>query len=191
MSATCNDDPALLMEPVTAWRVWHATIVAKRWRLHSVLLPDVPVIWEPHQPLIARHVDTGDHTVNCSCGESPCIGDGVWSWGCGIYGLKRSLTAVLSDRAASSLPHAHHSVTIIGAVWLWGRIVEHAFGYRAQFGYPKAIYDCGLTADAGGPFGKLQQTTRGVREIADAYGIPIIATPLFHTDSVASLGGEA
>lgn len=29
---------------------------------------------------------------------------------------------------------------VIGAVYLWGRVIEHEIGYRAQFAYPKEIW---------------------------------------------------
>lgn len=29
---------------------------------------------------------------------------------------------------------------VVGEVWLWGRIVEHEAGYRAQFAYPKRLW---------------------------------------------------
>jgi hypothetical protein len=49
---------------------------------------------------------------------------------CGVY-------------AAKSLEQLRHlgyaGVGICGEVYLWGRVVEHSFGWRAQFAYPKAF----------------------------------------------------
>jgi hypothetical protein len=48
---------------------------------------------------------------------------------CGIYAMKEQ------ERV-----HYHEEREIIyGSVSLWGHIVEHEIGYRAQFGYPKEL----------------------------------------------------
>jgi hypothetical protein len=47
---------------------------------------------------------------------------------CGIYAVK-SLNSPLDLRKAH----------IYGEVYLWGKIIEHRYGYRAQFAYPKSF----------------------------------------------------
>jgi hypothetical protein len=48
---------------------------------------------------------------------------------CGIYAYKRSVPLEDSDK-----PY------VAGEVNMWGRVIEHADGYRAQFAYPKRLF---------------------------------------------------
>src|SRR5438876_12096058 len=99
--------------------VWTA-MQARRWRSH------------PGKPLAAgckaasRHAEVvrGTHDTP----QADCT--------CGVYATK-------------SFDHLHRTGYdlrgICGAVWLWGKVVEHKFGWRAQlllnFGYP-AVHAC-------------------------------------------------
>lgn len=184
---TETNEPVLLMEPVTAWRVWAAGIVGNQWRLFSPLRPD-GAMWEPHQPLEAQHdgLRITPYGWMCECRESPCNSYEDLSYGCGIYALKPSHATVLFDYAAKySAPRFFDNGTalIVGAVWLWGRIVEHACGYRAQYGYPKGVCDYGSDWHSRHEFLRVRhrheflRVRRAVPEIAGAYGIPIISRP--------------
>ena len=87
--------------------------------------------WHPGKPLAAgckaasRHAELvrGTHDTP----QAGCT--------CGVYATK-------------SFDHLHRTGYdlrgICGAVWLWGTVVEHKFGWRAQFAYPKSF--C-LTSD--------------------------------------------
>ena len=87
--------------------------------------------WHPGKPLAAgckaasRHAEVvrGTHDTP----QADCT--------CGVYATK-------------SFDHLHRTGYdlrgICGAVWLWGTVVEHKFGWRAQFAYPKSF--C-LTSD--------------------------------------------
>jgi len=87
--------------------------------------------WHPGKPLAAgckaasRHAEVvrGTHGTP----QADCT--------CGVYATK-------------SFDHLHRTGYdlrgICGAVWLWGTVVEHKFGWRAQFAYPKSF--C-LTSD--------------------------------------------
>lgn len=46
---------------------------------------------------------------------------------CGIY----------AHKTAEQLREVHPWTTIAGEVYLWGTVVEHRFGWRAEFAYPK------------------------------------------------------
>jgi hypothetical protein len=72
---------------------------------------------------------------------------------CGIYA-----TNDLRDPGPvwRSGPHyAHH---VIGAVALWGRVVEHEIGFRAQHARPVALLD-----------------GHGAQDVAERYGIPTVS----------------
>ena len=87
--------------------------------------------WHPGKPLAAgckaasRHAEVvrGTHDTP----QADCT--------CGVYATK-------------SFDHLHRTGYdlrgICGAVWLWGTVVEHKFGWRGQFAYPKSF--C-LTSD--------------------------------------------
>lgn len=66
------------------------------------------------------------------CTETICLGERC---SCGIYAYKNSTAQIISN-----------TCSVIGEVWLWGNVVEHELGYRAQFGYPKAFRDTGILA---------------------------------------------
>jgi hypothetical protein len=48
---------------------------------------------------------------------------------CGLYAFK----------SASALRALWGTTTVVGTVALWGRVVEHQWGYRAEFAYPQRI----------------------------------------------------
>ena len=53
--------------------------------------------------------------------------------GCGFYAFKTLVDLVewLEDRESS---------IVLGEVYLWGKIVDCQYGYRAQYAYPKGFY---------------------------------------------------
>ena len=95
-------------------------------------------IWQPYQQLEAEHhpnVNSIEEKAPVPCQSSPCK---AWSpgiyYGCGIYGVKTAafLKQHLRDRLFDDS-------AVVGQVYLWGRIIEHERGYRAQYAYPKCI----------------------------------------------------
>ena len=97
-------------EPIIAWRDW------------SFLYPNYLLdrgkfqAWEPRVRYEAR----------CRANEEHLAPD--LSCSCGIYAYN-SREGVIND-----FPRE-----IIGQVYLWGRVIEHEHGYRAQFAYPKSL----------------------------------------------------
>ena len=97
-------------EPIIAWREW------------SFLYPNYLLdrgkfqAWEPRVRYEAR----------CRANEEHLAPD--LSCSCGIYAYN-SREGVIND-----FPRE-----IIGQVYLWGRVIEHEHGYRAQFAYPKSL----------------------------------------------------
>jgi len=96
---------------------------------------------------------------------SPIVGYRVWNWGAtGLWSLGaawlpgRALTAkcLRTDHnapsddcscgiyAAKNFEHLRQIINgveyaVHGEVFLWGKVVEHDLGYRAQFAYPKSV----------------------------------------------------
>jgi len=102
------------VEAVTAWRGWSLTEVDGELRLSSLTRPEV---WTPRAP----------HAASCPKGRSPIP---QRRCRCGIY------AAVTPEALAGlrSLPGG-----VVGEVSLWGRVIEHGRGFRAQLGYPARL----------------------------------------------------
>ena len=95
----------------------------------------------------------------CANGPAP-----AFDCSCGIYATRN-----LRDpgRVWRSGPqYANH---VVGAVTLWGRVVEHEWGYRAEHARPVALLE-GF----------------GVQTVADAYRVPVLSA-----DELLSGFGEA
>ena len=101
---------------LVGWRRWSVTMFGE------TLMSNNNIAWTPYQMLSAQ-------CLNGSCRGIEC--------GCGIYAYKERKQAEKGDNAPSTVTH------IWGEVWLWGRVIEHESGYRAQFAYPKALVNTG------------------------------------------------
>jgi hypothetical protein len=98
------------ISPLVAYRIW-------RWDA-SGLRSLNGLQWLPGKPLGAECRAQGCHEAP----QTDCA--------CGVY-------------AAKSLDHlrsaGYMEFGIHGEVWLWGTVVEHEAGWRAQFAYPKQL----------------------------------------------------
>jgi hypothetical protein len=99
------------VSPIVAYRVW-------RWT-HSGLTSLNGELWPPNQSLQAKcsEFPNGHASPHGNCS-------------CGIYAAK-SLDQLLMRGYADA--------EVFGEVYLWGTVVEHEFGWRAQFAYPKTL----------------------------------------------------
>jgi hypothetical protein len=84
----------------------------------------------------------------CASGPAP-----VLACSCGLYATRE-----LKDPGPAWRSGPHYARHMIGAVALWGRVVEHEWGYRAQHARPVALLE-GF----------------GAQRLADAYGIPLLS----------------
>ena len=112
------------ISPIVGYRAW-------RWKATGLQsLNGSP--WLPGRPLVARCGPPGGGTIAslAETGHSPdelphldCT--------CGVY-------------AAKNLEHLREidyaRFGIHGEVYLWGTVVEHRLGWRAQFAYPKSLF---------------------------------------------------
>lgn len=103
-----------LISPIIGHRVW-------RWDAAGLRsLNGKP--WPPGQPLAAKCGAGKAHHAH----ESPHL-----DCTCGVY-------------AAKNLEHlrqlGYEGRGIRGEVHLWGTVVEHEFGYRSEFAYPKTLF---------------------------------------------------
>lgn len=104
-------------EPIVGYRGWNTNL--NGWLVSAT----ADVAWEPRKANPARcsvgpesyqhwHPETGQ---TMPAPMSGCT--------CGYYAYKQDV------------PNEYH-VTVRGSVKLWGRIIEHETGYRAEFAYP-------------------------------------------------------
>ena len=108
------------IEPVIGWRAWGL-------RLDDdgeveLVSPIQSFVWPPREPSRAR---CGTHFGK----QLPCQ-----SCTCGLYAVTRLDRLPAAGGLASSAP-----VAVVGSVAMWGRVVEHANGYRGQLAYPDRI----------------------------------------------------
>jgi len=98
------------ISPIVGYRVWCSDAAGLK------SLNGIP--WRPGKALIAECSTQGNHETP----QSNCT--------CGVY-------------ASKSLDHLRRlgltENRICGEVWLWGTVVEHEEGWRAEFAYPKRL----------------------------------------------------
>ena len=116
VSLAVDLDVHRLIEPVDAWRTWKLTgrRDGTNLRLRPVTGRAKP--WHPLRPAEAVCKMGRMHSapnVDCTCGLHGCHDPEL---------LRRT-----------------KSPAVLGRVALWGRVVEHELGYRAQFGYPQRL----------------------------------------------------
>ena len=114
-------------EPILAWRSWRLRID-----------PDTHVV----QPVLESCVygepwpERRAFTAYCPAHERPDP-----ACGCGIHAVTtREAALEWAGWAQSALPNP----IVLGRVQLWGRVLPHSAGYRAELAYP---YELGVLAD--------------------------------------------
>jgi hypothetical protein len=107
-----RDEPiATEIDAVTAWRGWSLVEEDGRVLLSSLTRPES---WMPRAP----------HAASCAKGRRPTP---QRRCRCGVY----ATTTPEALGGLRSLPGG-----VVGEVSLWGRVIEHGQGYRAELGYP-------------------------------------------------------
>lgn len=109
-------DRSVSTEPVLAWRAWSLT--GRRDGTDLLLRPVAGRSrpWRPREPAEAACKHARMHAspnVDCSCG---------------LHG-----THEIEVLRRTRCPAA------IGRVALWGHVIEHELGFRAQYGYPQTL----------------------------------------------------
>jgi hypothetical protein len=121
MSVASPDDVPLSVEPVVGWRVWVLRRSAEGLRLGSIVHDGS---WTPQQVVAARctqmRIVRSPHRAplqTCTCGYYATT-----SWGslCGA--------GVFSA-----------GVGVVGAIGMWGTVIEHRRGVRSEFAYPARL----------------------------------------------------
>jgi len=142
---------------VIGWRAW-----ALRWdgadRVELVS-PLQQFDWHPRQPTRAKcALHFGKQVPNVGCT-------------CGLYAVSRLERLPAAGGISSNGP-----VGVIGSVAMWGRVVEHAAGYRGQLAYPDRIRlvcpQCLRARWEGMPTGIERAYGGDVEPVCDAHATP-------------------
>jgi hypothetical protein len=116
LEAAAASDRAVLSEPIVGWRTW--TVVGTRDGTDAWLLPIAGTgkPWPFRVPVSAECARRRWHRVpgiDCTCG-------------------------IHATRSTELLRRTRNPAAI-GRVALWGRVLEHLHGYRAEHGYPQRL----------------------------------------------------
>lgn len=129
-------------EAITAYRCWD---VAGNGLLLGQAVSEP---WPPYEPMQARcaGVRNSGWAIEDNNSASAHVVDGAWvsapvfSCDCGLHGYKTLAEAehriVLDPNSSWGRP----GVRAWGELKLWGKIVVHEQGYRAQYAYPSRLY---------------------------------------------------
>lgn len=119
-------------EPVVGYRQWG---LRRRYPEGLLLTGAGGTVWKPLERLAAVCLRDKAH-------EAPVNG-----CQCGAYAFKEGV----------DLPTEVEYPVVFGAVFLWGRVVEHSDGFRGQYAYPKRLVLLGgsetLAVDLGLAYG--------------------------------------
>ncbi len=84
--------------------------------------------------------------AHCVIGQSHEAPNGNCS--CGFYLIKPSALTKLS--AWKEARHYAINLSVWGFCYGWGKVIEHEYGWRVQYTYPKELYDNSISMSAGG-----------------------------------------
>src|SRR5580693_1870824 len=126
-----------LTSPVIGWRAWNPYHAGATRLLHSI---SIRAVWLPGEVMAA------------GCAGGLCAQPPALECACGVYAFRDSklLVSALHQHDFGGLQ------VVLGEVFLWGKVIEHEDGYRAQFAYPKSFW--------------LWHRASTAREMANLYG---------------------
>lgn len=128
-----SESQSVRTKPIVGWRCWrilpYETLTGEASvRLCAVGTLGLPKVWEPLAPTRAV----------CSAYDSHHAAP-RFDHECGVWALsdrtaaRRRMVAFMQSQGGDPVGWA------FGQVSLWGRVIEHAEGYRAEFAYPLAL----------------------------------------------------
>lgn len=116
-------------DPIVAWRKWWVDIDTG---LLISLFKDT--VWVPGEKMTATCLaQTGPvHITRRACSSSP-----QFECQCGIWGVPaRDDLPRYGEGPGPRAPEHQSHLIVVGRVTLWGRVIEHDRGWRAQYAYP-------------------------------------------------------
>lgn len=93
----------------------------------------------------------------------------TWGCRCGIYGLTRLDGEEHLEMSPQVCQHGlfGRSIQVFGVVLLWGRLIQHEHGYRAEYARPVRL----LTVPA---FVRGRETQSLLEAVADRYAVDLV-----------------
>jgi len=116
LEAGIRPEGQALSEAITGWRVWtlHSNRRHTELRMHPIAGKAPP--WPPLEPARAGCTRRRWHRGP----EPDCT--------CGLHATRDP-----------GLLHRARNPAVVGTVALWGRVVEHEYGYRGELAYPQRL----------------------------------------------------
>jgi len=109
----------IVREPIVGWRQWNFMYP------HFLANLGNDTIYVPREKIEAR-CEQEDHSEQ-QAPHLTCM--------CGIYAYKEK------PRLLREIRNIYPGLRLVyGEINLWGKVIEHEDGYRAQFGYPKRLW---------------------------------------------------
>lgn len=152
--------------PIVGWRAWRVATSRDGLRLRSAVFDDE---WLPGVEIASRCADGGHAAPATGCA-------------CGIYATRHPAEAVryLVGRDDTDVIHR-----VVGLVALTGVVVEHAQGWRAEYGSPARLWV--PAADTNGELAPAAEVVAGL----GGYGVRIDLVPAFAPAAVAAAVEES
>lgn len=131
--------PLLVVGPLRGYRYWQV-----KWHSDQAVLRSLyrPTIWPAEGPLRAtcekRPGSLASWVRSLFSSHPETHVTPQWGCGCGIYALTRLDT----DEPLEMSPQVYQRglfervVHVVGVVQLWGRVIQHEQGYRAEYARP-------------------------------------------------------
>jgi hypothetical protein len=122
---------------ITGWRAWSILRLAGETRLKAI---SWNALWPAKEKMVARCIN------NLAVPDQNGIARQILQeedWRkqspaadccCGLWAFPDAETLM------AMLRESYCGVAVVGTVDLWGRVIEHSNGYRAQYGYPKELW---------------------------------------------------
>ena len=139
------------MEPITGYRAWNVH--------HNGLLigQNHAEPWPPYTPFVAR---CGQAISPLHIKDGQWVSPPVWSCRCGVHAFNNPMDVDRRvrygrDLWTTGIQDIGEEAMVWGEVKLWGRVIVHESGYRAEFGYPGELWceDEGLCAKVASLYG--------------------------------------
>ncbi len=160
---------SLTVGPLHAFRYWYV-----RWDEGRPVLQSLyyPTVWPADTPLRASCEKKPGYVVSwfrklfaMQTTTHPAPASECW---CGIYALKH-LEGIEHRELLPQIyqPGPDRGVHVIGVVLLWGRVIQHEHGYRAEYARPLRL----LTVPPGGRDREIENLLNAA---SHRYAIPLV-----------------
>jgi len=153
----------ILREPIVGWRQWNFMYP------HFLANLRKDTIYVPREKIEAR-CEQEDHSEQ----QVPHL-----TCTCGIYAYKekpRLLGEIRITYGRPLAPPVSGLRLVYGEINLWGKVIEHEDGYRAQFGYPKRLWCTPAIEPLAGWIGYVYGVPCEVMPSGDGEGIKVKST---------------